>query len=173
MQQSLVFTFIANDKPGIVDKLSSTVARHQGNWLESRMTKLAGKFAGIVQISLPAEQTDALKAALTQLACDDVAILIDDITQDQQSGDLQTLKLSILGLDRPGIVREVAQALAAKQLNVSEMHSVIESAPMTGEPLFKAEACLQAPANTQLDDLQDNLETICAALDLEWSLETL
>jgi glycine cleavage system regulatory protein len=170
MQHSLVFTFICNDKPGIVDQLSKIVANHNGNWQESRMTKLAGKFTGIVQISVDEQKLDALKGTLTALSSATFAILIDDITPETTITDLQIFYVSILGLDRPGIVREVAQALAEQNINVRKMHSVIESAPMTGEPLFKAEVEVEAPNNVDFDTLNEQLEKICTQLDIELTL---
>ena len=173
MRRSLVFTFISNDKPGIVDLLSKTVAEHDGNWLESRMTKLAGKFAGIVQISIDAEKIDNLKESLKQLSAKEISILVDDITEDTNQEAYEQIKLTIIGLDRPGIVREVAQALVEKRINVAQMHSLIESAPMTGEPLFKAEVKIQKPINLDIESLNDTLDIIGSNLDLDWNLESI
>lgn len=47
MSTFLVLTVIADDKPGIVEQLAATITEHGGNWLESRMAQMAGKFAGI------------------------------------------------------------------------------------------------------------------------------
>ena len=173
MRHSLIFTFISNDKPGIVDLLSKTVADNGGNWLESQMTKLAGKFAGIVQISIAANKVENLKESLLKLSSDDFSILIDDVTQDTNAEEYEHIKLSIIGLDRPGIVREVAQALAEKRINVAQMHSIIESAPMTGEPLFKAEVNIQKPINLDIESLNDTLDIIGSNLDLDWNLESI
>ncbi|MGB4246421.1 MAG: ACT domain-containing protein, partial [Pseudohongiellaceae bacterium] len=49
MATYLVLTIIGDDKPGLVELLSETIARHSGNWLESNMSHLAGKFAGILR----------------------------------------------------------------------------------------------------------------------------
>lgn len=170
MQHSLVFTFICNDKPGIVDQLSTLVAAQGGSWQESRMAKMAGKFTGIVQVSVGEKQLPALKNHLLQLAGKDFSILVDDVTPETASRPSQQLQLAIIGLDRPGIVREVAQALAQNNINVTRMHSVIESAPMTGEPLFKADVDVEAPLDIDLDTLNDRLDTICSQLDIDLSL---
>ena len=47
---SLILTVIGDDRPGLVERLSSVVSQHQGNWLESSMSHLSGKFAGIVRM---------------------------------------------------------------------------------------------------------------------------
>ncbi|MBL8502453.1 MAG: glycine cleavage system protein R, partial [Rhodocyclaceae bacterium] len=46
----LVLTVIGDDRPGLVGELSAAISSHQGNWLESSMSHLAGKFAGIVKV---------------------------------------------------------------------------------------------------------------------------
>jgi glycine cleavage system regulatory protein len=169
MQQALVITFITQDKPGIVDKLSQTVMQHGGNWLESRMSKLAGKFTGIVQVSVATEQQQALTAALEALRNEQFSILVEPL----QAGDDKPHRywlLSIVGLDRPGIVQEFARALALHSLNVAKMHSLIESAPMSAEALFKAEAHIEAPKHVNFETLEDEIESIAEKLDLEWTL---
>ena len=52
MNTYLVLTVIADDKPGLVETLAEVIADHKGNWLESSMSQLAGKFAGILRVSV-------------------------------------------------------------------------------------------------------------------------
>ena len=65
---SLVLTVIGDDRPGLVESLSTAVADHGGSWQESHMAHLAGKFAGILRAEVPQEQAASLEAALRQLA---------------------------------------------------------------------------------------------------------
>ena len=60
MNTYLVLTVIGDDKPGLVESLSSVIADHQGNWLESSMSQLAGKFAGILKVSVNKDHAQAL-----------------------------------------------------------------------------------------------------------------
>ena len=48
MQVPLVMTVIGKDRTGLVETLAEIVAGHGGNWLESRMCRLGGEFAGIL-----------------------------------------------------------------------------------------------------------------------------
>jgi len=45
--KSFVLSFVAMDRPGLVEKLSQTLTVAGGNWLESRMARLAEKFDDI------------------------------------------------------------------------------------------------------------------------------
>lgn len=174
MSTAMVFTFIGADKPGLVEKLAQTVAQCGGNWLESRMSALAGQFAGIVQVGISPEQIPALRAQLQALTGAGLTIVVADNAGAQAGEDSRPLRLSIVGSDRPGIVREVAGALAARQINVREMDTTVTSAPMTAEPLFEAFAEIEVPESLDLAELNARLDEIADALtvtiDLEQSL---
>ena len=77
MSTYLVLTVIGDDKPGLVEMLADTVARHSGNWLESNMSHLAGKFAGILRVSV----ADAHADALIQLVGNDRPGIIKEISR--------------------------------------------------------------------------------------------
>jgi len=68
MPTSLVLTVIGPDKPGLVDAIASAIAGQDGNWLESRMSRLAGKFAGILRATVPDSRVEALLDALHAFA---------------------------------------------------------------------------------------------------------
>ena len=72
----LVITVFAPDKPGLVEQIALCIAEHGGNWLESRMSRLAGQFAGILRLSVPAESHDELIEALQGLSAHNIRVLI-------------------------------------------------------------------------------------------------
>lgn len=167
----LVFTFVGADQPGLVEVLSQTVAGHGGNWLESRMSELAGQFAGIVKIEVTPAREPALRAALLALGSDKLSLVVAGQPGQEVAGPWRYVRLHILGNDRPGIVRDVAHALAARQINVREMDTSITSAPMSGELLFEAKAHIQMPQGQDLEELTAQLDLIavaqCVDIDLE------
>lgn len=171
MQAITIFSFIADDKPGIVEKFSKIIESHQGSWLESRLTQLAGKFTGIIEVRTELNQQQALQQALSALNSDELSIMLSTAQQSTAQNHECLWQLDILGLDRPGIVQEFSKALAQKLVNIAKMRSWVESAAMSGEPLFKAQAIIEAPDNLSLDDLNEVLEKICQRLDLEHSLK--
>ena len=63
----LVMTVIGVDRPGLVQIVAARVADHGGNWLESRMCRLGGQFAGILRIEVEAARRDELERALRAL----------------------------------------------------------------------------------------------------------
>ncbi|MAS25048.1 MAG: glycine cleavage system protein R [Oceanospirillaceae bacterium] len=170
MAESLVLTVIADDKTGIVEQVSKVVAQHGGNWLESRMAHMAGKFAGIVLISVDAAQSADLITALSALSSQGIQVTAESgaVSDDSQCIELT---LSLVGNDRPGIVREVSQALAAMNVNVLELTTDCAPAEMSAVPLFKAEAVLRVAKDFDTSKVADALEAISNDLMVEISLD--
>jgi glycine cleavage system regulatory protein len=171
MQQSLVMTVIGNDRPGLVDLVASIVAEHGGNWLESRMSRLGGQFAGIVHVDVPADREQSLAKALKALDARGLTVVVHT-DQPPAASSRQTNILEIIGQDRPGIVRQISHALADSGVNVEELETECASAAMSGETLFKARAVLSIPESCDVSKLRQNLEKIAGDLIVEISLES-
>lgn len=164
MPTPLVMTIISPDRTGLVEAIARVVAEHGGNWLESRMCRLGGEFAGILRVEIAAEKKAELLAALQKLQQGGLQIVVRADQSAAAAPAGKQTQLEIVGSDRPGIVRDITSALARAQVNVEEFSSELVSAPMSGEPLFKASARLQLPANCDLAALKRDLEKIAADL---------
>jgi glycine cleavage system regulatory protein len=167
----LVLTLIGPDRPGLVQAVAGIVAEHGGNWLESRMTHLAGKFAGILRAELPDNRVTAALDALAALEGKGLKIVSETVARAEREPPSRAMDLELLGLDRPGIVREIAQLLAESEVNVEELTTNRTSAPMSGEILFEARAHVHVPAGTDLAKLRGALERVASDLMVEIKLE--
>ena len=167
MQQSLVLTVIGPDRTGLVEALAQAAAEHGGNWLESRMVRLAGQFAGVVHLHVPVGDVPAAEAALKSLGERGLTVMVHRVDAPPPEASARRLTLDLLGHDRPGIVREVSRALAEAGVSVVELETQCFSAPMSGDPMFKATASLDAPAELDLDQLDAALDAIAERLQLE------
>ncbi|MBN0988058.1 glycine cleavage system protein R [Amphritea sp. RP18W] len=170
MMTSLVLTVIAPDKPGLVELLSQTIASNEGNWLESSMSRLAGKFAGILIVSVPENHADSLIEALQQLQSQGLKVVAERSTEADSPGESNNITLELIGHDKPGIVREISQALNRYSINVERLSTELVSGSMSAELLFKADAELTVPAGVDLDDLQQSLEAIANDLMVDITL---
>src|SRR5678815_5615696 len=119
MQIPLVMTVIGKDRTGLVESIARLVAEHGGNWLESRMCRLGGEFAGILRVHVPAENRAALEQALAKVHGLSIVVQTDGATPP--ATEPRFAFLEVVGPDRPGIVREISHALAAQGVNVEEL----------------------------------------------------
>jgi len=166
----LVLTLIGPDRPGIVEAIAEPIARHGGNWLESRMAHLAGKFAGILRIEVPAGGEAGLVEALRALETTGLKLTVESGPAGRAEPGARTLLLDLVGLDRPGIVREISHALAERGVNIEELTSDRTTAPMSGELLFRSRARVTVPARTDTDRLRERLEQLAADLMVQITL---
>jgi glycine cleavage system regulatory protein len=167
--ESLVVTVIGKDRPGLVELVSAVVEEHGGDWVESRMSRLAGEFAGILRVSVPAAQADTLSKALEGLRSEGLRVVVErGIEETVEEGHLIVLEL--IGSDRPGIVHKISEALAARGVNVEELNTECDGAPWSGDTLFKAMARLRAPRALDLDQLRESLEAIAGDLMVDISI---
>src|SRR5687767_9480376 len=172
MLATLVMTVIGADRPGLVQMVAARVADHGGNWLESRMCRLGGQFAGILRVEVPRERRDELVNALRTLEVDGLRVIIHAEaglkTGTPAEGALATVEL--VGQDRPGILRSVSGVFAAHGVNVEELASERVNAPMDGGVLFQARATVFIPATVKLSAVRTDLEKIAADLMVDLKL---
>jgi glycine cleavage system regulatory protein len=170
MRTSLVLTVICDDKPGIVERLSTLVLAADANWEESRMARLAGQFAGLLRVSVDIQRADALAASLTTLEAEGLKVVVAR-SADAGATAFRTCSLNLVGNDQPGIIRDISRVLAQHRVNIEELETEVTSAPMSGEPLFRAHARLRTPSTMSVDDLRGVLESLAGDLMVEVTLE--
>lgn len=167
----LVLTVIAPDQPGLVERIAQCIAAHGGNWLESRMSRMAGQFAGILRVAVPAEGYDELVDGLQALNAHGIRVLVAE-SGIEPSCTWKPIHLDLVGNDRPGIVRDITRLLAEHGINVESLTTEVAPAPMSSEPLFHADAVLAVPLTLSLDLLRDKLESLADDMMVELNLRT-
>jgi glycine cleavage system regulatory protein len=169
MKSYVIMTVLGNDRPGLVRSLADTVAAHGGNWLDSRMARLAGQFAGIIRIECQTQSVQSLLDALQSPDSSGLTLLaVEEAAVEQVPR--QKFEVEVIGNDRPGIVRELAEAIATAGGNIEELTTGLESAPMSGHPMFRArgtisipEACEPAAILSAIESLGGDLTVDIAA----------
>jgi glycine cleavage system regulatory protein len=169
MNVSLVLTVIGDDRPGLVEQLATAISRHHGNWLESSMSNLSGKFAGIVCVSIGEDDLTALEADLAALP--GLRVGCEVSRPAAAPAATRRLKLSLVGHDRIGIVREVSQVLARHAINVEDLSTHTASAPMSAGILFHATAELTASPALDVRQLTGDLEHLSNDLMVDITLD--
>jgi len=170
MTTPLVLTFVGRDRPGLVSAISERVATAGGTWLESRLARLAGEFAGVVLVSAPDAKIEALTDALRGLEATGLRVTIAPTAETAAPPTERLVKLAIVGRDRPGIVRDVTQALTRLGVNIEEFESGVEGEPFTGAEMFHAALRLRLPDGLGLDELRRTLERLAAEIMVDLSV---
>ena len=169
MKRSLVVTFSGPDRTGLVETLAKTISQHGGNWEEGRLCRLAGRFAGLVEVTATGGEQQ-LAEAICRLEDVGLSISVAEGVATQRSTHGTPIALTLTGADHPGIVSQVARCLANLGINIEEMSTSRKAAPMSGEELFSAEALIRCPPDLSLDQLRQSIELLADDLVVEISL---
>ena len=167
---SLVATVIGPDRPGIVRLLSDRAKGFGANWAASRMSNLAGQFAGIVHLDVPPGNADALANALASLESSGLRVMIARSESASAPAGRRAVTLELSGPDRPGIVRELSAALADRGISIEDLHTELVDGSAGGAREFRVRALLFVPNAVTREDLQRTLDALANAMRLDLAL---
>ena len=168
---SLVVSIIGPDRPGIVSLVSERAQRHGANWAASRMTRLAGEFAGMVHFEVPHANAEALATALRALESNGLQVVVARSDAVAAPSSLRSVELELVGEDRIGIVSSVTRVLAERGISIESIHTEIVRSGMSGKETFKIGAHLLAPALMSIDDLRRDLAALAREMMVDIALD--
>ncbi len=167
----LVLTVVGDDRAGLVSALARVIAEHGGNWEQSELAELAGAFAGIVLVSIDDDRMPALTDALNGL--DGLLRVTAHGAQasDSPADDSRRVSFTVLGNDRPGIVRDLTGTIAEHALSIDSLRSRTLEAPMAGGLLFEATVSVSLGADQDAAGLTTALEALADEIQVDLSVD--
>ncbi|GAB3394452.1 glycine cleavage system regulatory protein [Humibacter soli] len=164
-----MLTVVGDDRAGLVQSVADVVSEHGGNWETSELAELAGAFAGIVLVSVPDLRLDELTRALENLdGLLRITVHGGGAVVDARPGTRFTF--SVLGNDRPGIVRDVTGILTRHGITIDLFSSQTREAPMAGGTLFEATVTARIPDDTDVSQAIADLELLAGEIQVDLSV---
>jgi glycine cleavage system regulatory protein len=154
----LVLSVAGSDRPGLTKALAAAVLSAGGNWLESHLSRLGGLYVGSVLVELAQDKVEALRAAVAAVDAAGLEVRIAPAVESQATGE--TLEFSLVGQDRPGIVRQVTAAVSDLGANIETFETWLSAEAHSGAPLFHMSAHLRLPTGLAAAKVQAALEAI-------------
>lgn len=163
----LVLTVVGDDRSGLVNALAEQVSAAGGNWERSELAELAGAFAGIVLVSIDDDREADLVTALEGLdGMLRVTVHGGRVASATEPVE-RAMEVTVLGNDRPGIVRDVTAAIAAHALSIDTFRSRTLDAPMAGGTLFEATVAFRVPAGGDAAPVTAALEELAGEIQVD------
>ena len=167
---SLVVSIVGADRQGIVSSLAERAQRLGANWAASRMTRLAGEFAGMVHLEVPRENADALATSLRDLASSGLQVVVARSDGANVTSKLRVVELELVGEDRLGIVSNLTKLLAGRGISIESIHTDIVRSGVSGKQTFKVEAHLLVPSAVSVEALQQEVGSLAREMMLDIAL---
>jgi glycine cleavage system transcriptional repressor len=172
MNTLLVISALGDDRPGIVNDLSTVILEYGCNIADSRMSVLGGEFALILLVAGNWDSIAKLEGALPGLS-DRFGLLITFKRTEKRKPDkpLIPYEVEVVSMDHPGIVHDVADFMSARNINIETLDTETYSAAHTGTPMFSLNMRISVPGDTHIASLRDEFGEFCDDLNLDAVLE--
>jgi glycine cleavage system regulatory protein/folate-dependent phosphoribosylglycinamide formyltransferase PurN len=167
---ALVVSIMGPDRHGIVSQVAERAQRYGANWAASRMTRLAGEFAGMVHFEVPREHADAMEAALRSLASAGLQVTVARSDSAVVPDTMRGFELELVGDDRVGIVSRLTSMLAERGISIENIHTELTRSGVSGKQTFKIGAHLLVPAALSVDDLRRDIGALASEMMLDVAL---
>ncbi len=168
----VVVTAFGPDRPGIVAAVTGVLVRHGANLADTAMTNLAGQFAMVLVVEVPAEEhAAALERALSDETTGlDLTVAVRPLA-DEHEGELApkggetAWAVSVYGADQPGLVHRVTTVLADRAANVVDLTTRTIGTPE--EPVYVMLLDITLPFGDDASPLQAELASLADDLRVE------
>ena len=159
MQNTIVLTLSGPDRVGIVDEISGALLELGANVETSRMARLGGEFAILMQISLSTEQQAGLDAALEFLSARGYRFTVAATAEVPPTACPECLsyRIEVTGADHEGIVHDIAHQLSERGINITSLETATNPAPVSGAPLFSMTAVVEVEPTLPEEEWQTAL----------------
>lgn len=165
----VILSAVGSDRPGLTQALAEAVLASGGNWLQSHLSRLGGKYVGSLLVELEDDRLSALEANIRDVDARGLHVSIVAAEEDTDRRGYP-LSIEVVGQDRPGIVREVTAGLSDLKINIEDLETSIENSSWSGERLFRAKARLSVPEAVSFEQVRDALEAISGEIMVDLTI---
>ena len=172
MSQLIVISAIGNDRTGVVQDLTKVVLACGGNIEESRMTTLGSEFAMLLLVSGNWHTLSRLEQGLDKL-CKDYELTVSIRKTDAKpvEDDRMPYAVDIVALDQQGIVFNLANFFASRDIEIADVATRSYAAAHTGAAMFAVQMAVNVPSSVHISQLREEFLDICDRLNLDAILE--
>ena len=159
---------------GIVDEISGLIAQRKGNIEESKMAVLGSEFAVMMLVSLDSTLFEGLRKDMPELESRlglKIGLVPTGAPRLPEGG--RPYLLETVSLDGYGIVHAVSSVLHRLGINIEEMSTDTQAAPLTGAPMFRMKASVILGPGQSAASLRREFEALGAERDLDIDLRPL
>lgn len=168
----LVISALGQDRPGLVNELSSAILDAGCNVADSRMTVLGGEFSLLMLLSGPWNAIAKLENQIGALQNRLGLMITSRRTEPRQiEGELLPYQVEVISLDHPGIVYKLAKFFSTRGINIEEMATNTYAAAHTGTPMFGVNMSVAVPADMHIARLREEFLDFCDELNLDAVIE--
>jgi len=158
MRRNFVTTVYGPDFPGIIKAMAQATRSHGGEWLTSKVIKLDGQFAALMNVVVEAELEDGLKSALEQKFPTLHFVYSQPGSQFREG--TKVINLLVDCIDRPGLTGDLSTILANLDIRVESLEAKRYAMDGIGDTVYSAQLKLIVPMAAQSEAIAGEIEAL-------------
>ncbi len=136
------------------------------------MTTLGSEFAMLLLVSGTWHTLSRLENGLDKLAEDgNLTFAIRKTDEHPQRGDRMPYAVDVVALDQQGIVFNLANFFASRDIEIADVATRSYSAAHTGAPMFAVQMAVNVPSSVHVAQLREEFHELCDRLNLDAILD--
>ncbi len=172
MSQLIVISAIGTDRTGVVQDLTRAILSCGGNIEESRMATLGAEFAVLMLVSGQWHTLSRLEKSLDKLGDNDgLTVTIRKTDAHPPRNDRLPYAVDVVALDQQGIVFNLADFFAERDIEIADVATRRYAAAHTGAPMFSVQMAVNVPSSVNLALLRDDFADMCDRMNLDGILD--
>jgi glycine cleavage system transcriptional repressor len=172
MSQLIVLSAIGTDRTGVVQDITKVILSCGGNIEESRMTTLGSDFAVLMLVSGSWHTLSRLETALGKLTADqNLTVAVRKTGTRVARDDHMPYAIDVVSLDQSGIVFNLADFFASRDIEIADVATRSYSAAHTGSQMFAIQMAINIPSTVSISQLRDEFLELSDRLNLDAIIE--
>lgn len=158
MRSNFITTVYGPATPGIIKVLAQATRSLGGEWLTSKLIRLDGQFAAIMNVVVAQNQETALKSSLEDKFPSLSFVYAPVNTSPREKTKI--IKLVVDCIDRRGLTGDLSSILANLDIGVEDMECKRFAMDGIGDTVFSARLTLSVPLDADSETIAEEIETL-------------
>jgi glycine cleavage system transcriptional repressor len=169
--EKIIINAFGPDKPGLVYKISKIILSYNGNIENSKMILLESDFTILMLVKIESSKIESLKKELNNFSELDISFRYTN--QKEKNIKYFNYSFSISVADNEGIIYLYSDLFRKHRINIENMETEINNAPISGFPIFILKSLLNIPCDLDIIILKKELKNIAQENNIEYKLEAI
>lgn len=171
MQTQLVVSAVGPNRPGIVFELARAVRDSDCFLKDSRMAVLSGEFCAQFLICGNWSGVARLEQSLPRVAARlDLELTLRRTASRTDADNLVPYSVEVIALERSGVVVEVTEFFARREIGIEDLYTSCYTAPQTQASMFSLHMTVGVPGDTAIAGLRNEFLEYCDDLNIDAEL---
>lgn len=172
MDNYVAISAIGVNRPKLIEPFIKAIRDCGCNIVDSRMTVLGDRLAMMLLLSGPWDAIAKIENSLPRL---EEQLQLETIVQRTEprkpEGGLMPYAVEVVAVDNIGIVHDITQFFAQREINVEDLYSGTYVAAHTGTQMFSLHMTIGIPTDVSIASLRGEFMEFCDQLNLDSIME--